>query len=207
MREGRSKAVLADGAKDLGRALRFNGRFKTRFRPLSLLAAIALVLLLPRAASGEDEYKIKAGMLMSLLRGTDWPPGSFHDPSAPYVLGVLGKDPFGPILNGMTNKVVRNRGINRGIVLKRCNTPEEAKDCHLLFISSNQDAPLSSILNSLGKLSILTVGESREFTSLGGIVNLALENDRVSFELSAKALKRARLEIDPGLKEAGKLIK
>lgn len=202
MREGWSKAVLADGAKDPGRALRVNGLFETRF-PLSLLAAITLVLLLPRAASGEDQYKIKAGMLMNFLRGTDWPPGSFHDPSAPYVLGVLGKDPFGPFLNGITNKVVRNRGI----VLKRYATPEEAKDCHLLFISSSQDAPLSSILDSLGKSSILTVGESREFTSLGGIVNLALENGRVSFELSAKALKRARLEIDPGLKEAGKLIK
>ena len=126
---------------------------------------------------------------------------AFRSSNAPFVIGILGNDPFGGVLDGITNKVVRSRPV----VLKRCQGVEEAKDCHLLVVSFVDETKLAEILDNLKDSSILTVGETEKFSRMGGIVTITLNKKQV-FEISAKAMKRAGLSMDSQLRECGKMV-
>jgi hypothetical protein len=171
------------------------------------LLAMSWLLLAPGAGAlgAEPTIYIKdrnASLLFQFLRATEWPAEAFQGASSPLVLGILGKDSFGTRLDGITNKVVGHRPI----VLKRFNSAEEARHCHLVFVSSGTEQAVRDVLDDLALANILTIGESKEFIRYGGIVSLS-EDEKYGFELSARALKRTGLKIDTGLKEFGKLIK
>ena len=45
-----------------------------------------------------NEYKIKAVFLYNFAKFVEWPPNVFPDANTPFVIGVLGQDPFGSYL-------------------------------------------------------------------------------------------------------------
>ncbi|HET6899288.1 MAG TPA: YfiR family protein, partial [Vicinamibacteria bacterium] len=71
--------------------------------------AVAAALLLPAAfaraqtepppASSPTEYEVKAAFLYNFARFVEWPPDTFHDGETPFVIAVLGHDPFGSVLD------------------------------------------------------------------------------------------------------------
>jgi hypothetical protein len=44
-------------------------------------------------------YKIKAAFLFNFTQFIDWPAATFPVADSPFVIGVLGEDPFGPYLD------------------------------------------------------------------------------------------------------------
>ena len=61
---------------------------------------IALGVLFSAAARAQvaDQYQVKAAFLYNFAKFVEWPPRSYKNPSAPFVIGVLGKNPFGNAL-------------------------------------------------------------------------------------------------------------
>jgi len=68
-------------------------------RPLSGLPCSALaVLALVRgvgAIESATEYQVKAVFLYNFSHFVEWPPEAFTTPTEPFVIGILGSDPFG----------------------------------------------------------------------------------------------------------------
>lgn len=62
-------------------------------------ALLILALGLPLSQAGDqstaDEYEIKAAMLVNLTKFVEWPAAKLGDAGSPFVIGVLGHDPFG----------------------------------------------------------------------------------------------------------------
>jgi len=137
------------------------------------------------------EYEIKAAFLYQFANYTEWPPAALGDKDAPFILGIYGENPFSDILNGFTNKFVHDRPIR----IKKCSRLDEAKNCHLLFISSSEKSNLPAILADLKTRSILTVADSASFLDLGGIINLITANNKVGFEINVAAAEEAKLKI------------
>ena len=42
-----------------------------------------------------NEYSVKAVFLYSFGRYIEWPENTFHNESDPFVIGIVGEDPFG----------------------------------------------------------------------------------------------------------------
>ena len=67
------------------------------------LAATFLLLRLSSAAEPKSklarENDLKAVFLFNFTQFVEWPDTTFSDPTAPFVIGVLGEDPFGKSLN------------------------------------------------------------------------------------------------------------
>ncbi len=182
-------------------------------RPLLLVIGVSMMIFSQWMASsqsgtsGDDkievsENKFKAAYCISFLKGTDWPDGVFRSSSAPFVLGILGSDPFGGMLDGITNQLVRNRPV----ILKKFQRVEEAKDCHLVVLSALSETKLAEALADLRDSNILTVGDNEKFTRLGGIVTFTL-NKKHPFEINKKAMKQAGLSMDSQMMELGKVIR
>src|SRR5580698_7115353 len=70
------------------------------FKTLSLFLGTLLLTAGPKPAVGEvSEYAVKAAYLYNFTQFVRWPEGSLGDDS-PFVIGVLGDDPFGDALDG-----------------------------------------------------------------------------------------------------------
>src|SRR5512138_1339163 len=60
---------------------------------------VLLLLFCPHARPTEEallsEYQVKAALLLNFVRYSDWPASAFVDARSPYVVAVVGRDPFG----------------------------------------------------------------------------------------------------------------
>jgi YfiR/HmsC-like len=148
-------------------------------------------------AAPRSEYEVKAAMLYNFARFVDWPPQFLPEPPAPLVLGVLGPDPFGPILESTLRGVTVN---GRPIEVRRFATLAELKICHILFISADAKS-LPLVFETLEKSGVLTVGDTEKFARHGGVIGFTLNENKVHFEINLDAAERA------GLKISSKLLK
>lgn len=177
------------------------GRSRLRTDRLFALFIVVVELLAgsvapARGQSPPTEYEIKAAFLYNFAKFVEWPADAFSDSRAPIVVGIVGEDPFGSVLDGM----VFGKTVNgRGLVVRRMSEGAELRSCHILFISSSHQKHLARILESLKGSGVLTVGEVDRFTESGGAIRFVLDENRVRFEINLDATGRARLKLSAKL--------
>ncbi len=66
------------------------------------------------------EYQVKAAFLLNFTKFIDWPAASFANPDSPITICILGKDPFGPVLD----EIVQGETVNsRKVAVQRISQP------------------------------------------------------------------------------------
>ncbi|MBE0602736.1 MAG: YfiR family protein [Deltaproteobacteria bacterium] len=180
-----------------------------RQRQAALRLIIALVLLfgavLPRPALGDHhmkEYEVKAAFLFNFTKFVTWSDTAPADAGKPFVIAVIGDDPFGEALSVLERKTAQGRTI----VVRRVHNLDSLKNCRILFISSSVGERLPSILRTAHARNILTVGDTERFASRGGIIGLVLAGDRIGFEINTESAKHAGLTISSKLLSLAKAI-
>jgi hypothetical protein len=165
-----------------------------------LLCAAALLcahaLGAPTAGFGPREYQIKAVFLYNFAQFVDWPQTAFADDHSPFVVAVLGDDPFGAALD----ETIRGERLNgRGLAVIRSNRVEDLLACHILFISRSESGRLDQVLSALKGRSILTVSDIDGFSHLGGMIQFVTENNKVRLRINNDAARSAGLKISSKL--------
>lgn len=176
-------------------------RRKTALEHCALKVAVLFFFLIfgIRALAQEPapEYQIKAAFLFNFAKFVEWPAKAFPQRNSPIVIGVLGKNVFGHYLaDTIRNKTVQNRHFEFKGELK---SAAEATNCQILFISPTLKDDEKAIIKSLHNASILTVSETGQFLEAGGMINFIIEDNKIHFQISDEAAKRAGLKIDPKL--------
>lgn len=176
-----------------------------------VLLALCLALLPGRAQAQSASYNSnqrKALILYNIAKYTDWPKEAFADENADFVVGILGKDPFGKDIDVIKGKTIKGRKLE----VKYYSSVEEASGCHLLFISKSETDNLAEILKKLQNSSILTVAEVKGFIEQSGIINLvpdrkATGTETVDFEINQAAAEKANLKLNTQLLRLAKRVK
>jgi YfiR/HmsC-like len=157
-------------------------------------------------AADSSEYLIKAGFIYNFAKFVEWPAAAFSQADSPIVIGVLGTDPFGNILD----RIVEDKKVGaRGFVVKRFKWGKDLrdlKDCKILFVSTSEKAHIDEIVQSVKGLPILTVGETPGFAERGGVIRFTLEDNRVRFEVNVDAAHQADLNISSRLLTLAKIV-
>jgi hypothetical protein len=165
-----------------------------------ILAFLACAhLFTPSSGCAQDlpsEYPVKAAYLFNFLKFVQWPEGTFQDPIAPIVIGIVGDDPFGEALPQV---VVGKTVQGRDLVIRKYHFGEDLRGSHILFISASEKKRIPQLLASLQGSSVLTVADTDHFIEAGGIIQLLIENNRVRFAIGPGAAGRARLKISSKL--------
>jgi hypothetical protein len=180
-------------------------------RPASIFLVLPLVLAAlavnPQfAAAQEDsagEYELKAAIFYNLTRFVDWPDSAFPGPQAPIVVCILGRDPFGDSLASMAPKQAAN---GRLALIHRIQQDKDARDCHVLYISSSERKNLAHILSALNGSSVLTVGEIARFATRGGMIQFGLQDKQVRFDINLDAASRVGLKISSRLLVLARIV-
>lgn len=177
---------------------------RARRFPLRILGLLFLALLSPTARSAPAlEYEIKAVFLFNFLQFAEWPDHAFAGPDAPFVIGILGNDPFGPLLE----ETVKGETINqRPIVIRRHQTTDGADTCHLLFISRSETRRLAPILQTIADHPVLTVSDADDFAARGGAIELVTVHGRVRLKINPRATKTAGLAISSKLLRPAEIV-
>jgi len=155
--------------------------------------------------SRASEYELKAAFLYNFIKFTEWPDEQITKKGEPFIIAVVGKDPFGAALD----KVIEGETFhNRPIVARRFSRMDEAATTsQVLFISSSEENNLAAILRQMDAHAILTVSEIENFAQRGGIINLKKESNRVVFEINLDVVKRAGLAMNAQLLKLARIVK
>jgi len=150
------------------------------------------------------EYSLKAAYLFNFTQFTEWPGHSFASANSPIVIGLLGEDPFGAVLDrAIKDKTIRGRSLE----IRRLNQISDLRVCHVLFVCASETKRLPEILAAARKTSVLTVSDIDRFAEQGGITNFYTENNKVRFKINLSAAERAGTKISSQLLRLGTIIR
>lgn len=151
-----------------------------------------------QSADGREisrEYLIKAAILYNFAKFAEWPSAAFRGENAALRVCVIGDDPFGPALDSINGKKVRDRTLKATWIA----SVQDASACHILFVSASENGRLTSILEAVGELPILTVADMGEFATSGGIVALKNDNNQSRLEINVGAAAKAGVTLSSKL--------
>lgn len=149
------------------------------------------------------EYKLKAVYLFNFVQYVDWPENAFVNEKSPLIIGVLGVDPFGAVLD----ETVKDETIKgRKLEVRRYRSVSEIRECHMLFISNSEATNVSSILARLKGRSILTVSDMENFATGGGVISFMRKESKIGIRINAQAAKEGDLYISAKLLQLAEIV-
>lgn len=137
------------------------------------------------------ELKLKAAFLYNFSKFVAWPEESLAEPEEPFIIGVLGKDPFGELLDSFSGKQVRGHPL----VIRHFSRLKEVDRCHILFISESEKRLLGIIIETLADAPVLTVSDLPEFARRGGMIGFVKKGKNIRFAVNEGAAIRGSLKI------------
>lgn len=181
--------------------------FSRARRLLVFFAVLAGCALAPTRAPAQvvsREYDLKAVLLFNLTQFVEWPSSAFAQPDSPVVIGVLGRDPFGTVLDD----IVRNeKAGERAIVVQRFRNVQAARDCHVLFVSPSEEAEMPRILRVLRGRPVLTVGDFEDFAARGGMIRfLTNPQGKIHLRINLGSVKHADLIVSAKLLRVAEVV-
>jgi len=170
----------------------------------SLILGLALFLtsagVLQAQSASYTLNQHKALYLFNFAKYTEWPKESFASDTSPFILGILGDDPFHSALDIIKGKTLKGRKLE----VRYCHSPQQASGCQMLFICGSETNKLEQIMRALEPQSILLVAETDGFLERRGMINLVTEQKNpgvqvVGFEINQAAAEKAKLKLDTQL--------
>jgi YfiR/HmsC-like len=167
------------------------------------VALLVVASALAGAAAPVSEYQVKAVFLFNFAQFVEWPASAFPQPNAPFVIGVLGKDPFG----GNLDEVVRGETVNRRpLAVARFHDVAEVRDCQILFIPAAELTHIDEILAALKGRSVLTVTDASDAGQRGVMIALVTQDSRIRLRIDLQAAKAGNLTISSKLLRPAEIV-
>lgn len=156
---------------------------------------LAVFLASSLAAQPSREYDLKAVFLFNFATFVEWPEAARPRAGQPIIIGVLGNDPFGTLLDDV---VAGEKLKGHPLVIRRYRSMETAQEAHILYISTSETWRLPQILRFLRKKPVLTVADSTSPTESEAIITFFTKS-RVELHINPTAAEQAGLSISSKL--------
>ncbi len=166
-----------------------------RFFRVGIFSLVFILFTHSSLAGASVEYKIKAAYIYNFTKFVTWP----KTESNTFNLCVLGKEPFGPLLNSIESRTA----LGLPIKLIRLEHFDASKRCHILFLG---DAIRQDVREVIASAGILTVSEAKQFAKHGGMIGFVVKNGKVKLQINLNRAKQAGLEISAKLLEISEVI-
>lgn len=173
--------------------LSFTRQVTRSFGQILTAAVLTGLTMLPGLARAADltEYQLKAAFLYNFAVFTEWP----AEVGPSLNLCILGPDSFGDEINELAGKAVGNRTL----VIQRKNSGESLRACQMVYISAQAFRNLTKVLDEVRDRPTLTVADSAGAARQGVALNMAVNQNRITFEASQVAARANRLTLSSKL--------
>ena len=155
---------------------------------IALLVSPAAVVV-PSAQVPRPELAIKSEFVLRFAEFVAWPMAAGDH--RPLSLCLSPAHPFGKNVQDSLSSQSRARHI----VVRELGQRDRVRTCDVVYVAPGD----LSLLDTIGNLPILTVGDEPNFCQRGGIINLLVIDGRVRFEIDLSRARRSGLKIDSQL--------
>ena len=172
----------------------------------SLLTAVLAALLMFQGAARAapaGEYQVKAVYLFNFGQFVEWPQQALGPENAPFVIGILGDDPFGKTIDD----VVRGETLgSHPLVVRRFREVDDISGCNILFIGRNERDKLDSALAAMRGRSVLTVTDIEGAEHKGAMIVLFNQDNRIRMRINLAEARASNLVISSKLLRPAEVI-
>lgn len=155
----------------------------------------ALLLFAALVVKAQDPpsraYQLKAAFLFNFTLFVEWPQQVFSSRTDPFIIGILGANPFGNYLQEVVNG---ESWKGHPILVKTFSHPREATDSHILFITAGAWG-----MNYFKNRPVLTVSDKDDFVNQNGIIEFFTEDNKIRMRINNRAARNAQLTISSKL--------
>lgn len=165
--------------------------------PLALAAALLVPAVRAGAANTKaGELELRGVYVYNFVRFTEWPTGTFASSTAPLTLSVIGD----PDLGSTLQRLLAGKSLDtHPIVVNIANDPPACASSQAVFIGSSRQKDVGSVLTAVGDHPVLTMSDVPSFVRQGGMIRIFTSDQRLRFEVNARAAGRSRLVISSRL--------
>ena len=162
----------------------------------TIFRRMAAVCLLPMLSWAQPvpEYELKAAFVYNFALFTDWPPDTAFEGGTLNICinpGSVLRQP----LTGLGDKAVKGRRVS----VRHLAALESLRACHVLFVDRSDRERWLQIKKGLGGASVLTISDDEEIGHDGSVIALAMDNNRIVFDIDTRAARQARLVLSSKL--------
>lgn len=170
----------------------------TKQKIISLLASFFLMFSMSAYAEVTKEDRVKAAILFKLTKFITWPAKKQS-----LTLCVVGSGS----INAEIQKINRKFSMGRRVsVTHRMANASMDKLCDLVYIHNSDNQDISLVLSKLKDTSVLTISDSEQFASKGGIIELYRSGSRIRFAINRNSAEKSKLSISSQLLNLAKIV-
>jgi hypothetical protein len=150
------------------------------------------------------EYELKAAYLYNFGKFVRWPANVAAVSGEPFLICVLGQDPFGSSLDATVN----GESIDgKRLSVRHLTNLVDAGKCRVLFVSTSEERHLDSVLLELSKRPVLTVSDIPDFVDRGGAIGFVNQGEKIRFQVNLGATDKAGLILSSDLLKVAVSVK
>ena len=174
---------------------------------LGCVATSTIFVLLAGVSTGlsgqqPSEYDVKAAFLYNFAKFVEWPAQAFPNADSPFTI-CLASDPFG----GTLDKIVQGESLEgRPLVVRRIS-PTDVNGCQIVYVGAARGRAAEETIKAAENQPILTVGESENFISTGGIIRFIRSGGHVHFQINPDAATRVSLKVSSKLLRLAEIVR
>ena len=150
----------------------------------------------------------KAQSTRNNFNGKNNSDGSDPNRLPPFVIGIVGNDPFGNYFKSVEGKIIKAN--NRKLKVVRFGPYQEKHDyqqCQILFINLSKKNQVIEIIEETKNRPMLTISDQQDFLKYGGMINFVLSKNKICWEINQTPVTKSGLKVSTQLlRSAAKVV-
>lgn len=149
-----------------------------------------------------DEATLKALFIYNFTKQIEWPAPSLT--SSKFVIGIYGRTEVG---DRLTQLLGSRKIFDKPIEVRQLKAGEEMESCQIVFIAKGNVTKIADHFDKLQSKGVLTISEEKGIVNKGICINIFEKDEKMSFEISEPAIKRANLKVSKQLIDLATSVK
>lgn len=167
-----------------------------RFTIIGLTGIMLCCILFSGVSESKDRQAkiIRAGFILQFSKYIAWPDGLVKDKKDRIILCLMGRDPFGSLIDQANSNFH-----DRKIEIRRIQSIKNIQDCHILFVCPDREQNMADIVKAAGDRPILIIGNEDGFLDKGGMINFRRAGTKIRFDIHLDNSENKQLQISSKL--------
>ena len=155
-----------------------------------------------------EEYKVKAAFVYNFTKLIQWPQTAFDSEEENFKIVVFGDEYLKESFQTIDGKISTGRLISIQYLDPKANDYKKMPaESQIVFISRHMRLEqVRQILSSIGDRPVLTIGEAKNFSRAGGIIQFFTRDEQLHFEVNLKKAEAHQLKFSSRLLKLAVLV-
>ncbi len=146
-----------------------------------------------------SEEQAKTSLIYNLTKFVQWP----EQPQDKFLnICVYRDDPIVSVLGGLRDKTSKGLSLR----VRKVDTLDGVQTCQILYIGRREQSSLRVVLQALSGRGVLVVSDIPESAAGGAMVEIMLDNNRLSFSVNKKTASEANLKLPAQVLSLAKVV-